>query len=426
VESTIRSKCSRIARGSSVPRRKPASTSSLPARREQPAAHQPVDEAIVADVAAREHDVAGIEVDPLLDATATQREPAVEVGAVQLPQQTWDLDAIEATVAIDGQRRAATRAIVQRRGWLVHLVEACRARAHVAPRPRGIALRVHRTRRLPAALEQQRGLARARARIGGDLDAAGTHATAELEPQRGVGGIEDLADRIIDVGHRVEAEHAEVHVVRGVARFRARAQAFLEHVERAMQLTDRGIGVRARRRSIADRRRAGRSGQRRLGGADDLRALRRGFVGGPVVAWLRTRLIVGRIRLASLRALRGRARQCFEGGGELLLADRLLEEMIGTEVEHVGEIADRSAESTAQRDRDRSTLSGAAQLGHEHGRVGSHGTHHDRRGDGPVAEATRERIRGATGRLVAERVDTTRKAGTPRLVAHDEDLRSHR
>jgi hypothetical protein len=96
--------------------------------------------------------------------------------------------------------------------------------------------------------------------------------------------------------------------------------------------------------------------------------------------------------------------------------------VIGPEIEHVGEIADRPAESPAQGDGDRRTLPRAPQLGHEHRRVGPHRAYHDRRRRGPVAEPLREGIGGAAGRLVAKSPDAPGETGPSRLVADNEDL----
>ena len=179
-----------------------------------------------------------------------------------------------------------------------------------------------------------------------------------------------------------------------------------------MQLPDRRVGMGARGSAFG-------RGVRRGGlvDRDDLGALRCGLplgLGPPHHFAVRRR-----------GGLRRGTGQRLEGGGELVLPDRFLEEVVRPEVEDVGEVADRPAEAAAQRDRDRGALPGAAQLRHQHRGVGPHRAHHDRRRRRAVTQPTGQPIRRAAGRFVAERSHTPGQPGAARLVSHDEDLRRH-
>jgi hypothetical protein len=110
---------------------------------------------------------------------------------------------------------------------------------------------------------------------------------------------------------------------------------------------------------------------------------------------------------------------------QLSLVRWLLEERIGTEVEHIGEVTQRSAKSTVENHGDRRTRPSPTQPRQQHVGVEIGDAREDRRGRGAGPHATIEIARCTQRNTVATRRDQVGELPASGRIADDQNLRRH-
>ena len=271
-----------------------------------------------------------------------------------------------------------------------------------------------------------RELVAADGRLAIDLTIAGvsTHVIADLGDQRVV---LELALVGLDVGDRVEPERGQLRV--GVV---AATQASFETIERAMQITEHRLARSrlAARSGLGRQPTRGRLDRRAPGCRLEARAP------GGRLGLVDRRAAAGRSALASTREAPTRgscglvlaprhASVVPERVGQVARGDRLFQEVIGPDVEHVGELAQVAAQPTVEQHRDARARPSPAQAREQHVGIDVADAGHDRRGRVAGPHPPVEFTRLTQRHRVAKRLDLVGEAAATLRVTDDQDFRRH-